>query len=328
MSVKVFGISMVRNEVDIIRVNVQHHLSLGLDCLLIVDNGSSDGTDRELQRLSRDERVRWHRNDSPFHQSEITTGLAREAFRSGADWVVPMDADEFWWAPRRNFKEVLALSTAGAIRVAIVNFIQRRGQERASPEALLHMTRRVAQPIGPVERCSELVESRQISIVEMMYPLKWISRASETIEIAAGNHEVSGVEGSYEDTDEIICLHAPLRLRATLEGKADMARRQEEAGWPDGAGWQATRWRRLQNEAGLDEEWAANSYAGDWIDVWEARHQVIFDPTLRDVVAPWIWRPLWKRISSLWCSSVFFRGWWRQGRLTRDGQLGRVGFAG
>ena len=31
MSVKVFGISMVRNEVDIIRVNGLHHLSLGLE---------------------------------------------------------------------------------------------------------------------------------------------------------------------------------------------------------------------------------------------------------------------------------------------------------
>lgn len=299
---KVFGISVVRNEADIIRVNILHHLSLGLDCLHIVDHGSSDGTDRELQRLSRDNQVRWCRDDSPFNQSEITTGLAREAFRSGADWVVPIDADEFWWAPKKNFREVLSLSTAGAIRIEIVNFIQRSGQERVSPEALLHMTRRVAQPFGPPERCSELVESRQISFVEMMYPPKWISRASETIEIAAGNHEASGVEGPYEDRDEIICLHAPLRARSGLEAKADVGRQHEEAGWPEGYGWHKRRWYRLQREQALDEEWAANSYTGDWIDVSGRRRQVIFDPTLRDVVAPWIRRPLWKRISSLWRS--------------------------
>jgi hypothetical protein len=58
-----------------------------------------------------------------------------------------------------------------------------------------------------------------------------------------------------------------------------------------------------QREHVLDEEWAANSYAGDWIDVSGTQHQVIFDPTLRDVVAPWIRRPLWKRILSLWRSS-------------------------
>ena len=300
--VKVFGISMVRNEVDIIRVNVLHHLSLGLDRLLIVDNGSSDGTVRELQVLSRDMRVRWHRDPSSYRQSEIITGLAHEAFRSGADWVVPIDADEFWWAPEKNFREVLALSKAGAIRVQVANFIQRRDQKQALPRALLHMTRRIEQPIGPPERCQKLVESRQIAFVEMMYPPKWISRASETIGIAAGNHEVSGVEGSYEDTDEIICLHAPLRSRSALEAKADVGRRQEEAGWPDGMGWQASRWRRLQIEGGLDEEWAANSYVGNCIDVHGTRRQVNFDSTLRDVVAAWIRQPLWKRIPSLWRS--------------------------
>ena len=129
---------------------------------------------------------------------------------------------------------MLARSAAGAIRAEVVNFIQRRGQERVSPEALLYMTRRVAQSIGPPERCQEFVESHQIAFVEMMCPPKWISRASETIGIAAGNHEVSGLEGSYEDTDEIICLHAPLRSRPALEAKADVGRRQKEAGWPDG----------------------------------------------------------------------------------------------
>src|SRR3712207_6180913 len=93
---KIFGISMVRNEVDIIRLSVLHHLSLGLHRLLIVDNGSTDGTDEELKRLEQDKRVSWTRDTSQYRQSEILTELAREAHRLGADWVVPFDADEFW----------------------------------------------------------------------------------------------------------------------------------------------------------------------------------------------------------------------------------------
>ena len=90
---KVFGVSTIRNAADIVRVNILHHLSLGLDSLLIIDNESSDGTDRQLQRLSKDKRVRWHRDHSPYRHSEFITGLAREAFKIGADWVVQMDAD-------------------------------------------------------------------------------------------------------------------------------------------------------------------------------------------------------------------------------------------
>ena len=45
---RLYGVSMIRNEADIIRVNILYHLSIGFDRLLVVDNGSTDGTDRIL----------------------------------------------------------------------------------------------------------------------------------------------------------------------------------------------------------------------------------------------------------------------------------------
>src|SRR5436309_15500717 len=85
------GIMIVRNEVDIIRLNVLYHFGLGIDRFLIVDNGSSDGTDQVLEELSRQGRVQWTSDSGPYRQAEITTELAREAFRGGADWVVPIE---------------------------------------------------------------------------------------------------------------------------------------------------------------------------------------------------------------------------------------------
>ena len=80
---QIFGVMMVRDEVDILRVNILHHLALGIDQFLIVDNGSSDGTDLLLEELSRDGRVQWTRDPGPYYQSEITTELAHEAFLRG-----------------------------------------------------------------------------------------------------------------------------------------------------------------------------------------------------------------------------------------------------
>src|SRR5690349_20685335 len=126
---RAFGVMMVRNEADILRTNLYYHLALGIDQFLIVDNGSSDGTDGILQQLSReDERIRWTRQAGGFRQAEVTTELAREAYLRGADWVLPIDADEFWHAPHGNFRGVLASSSAGALQVQLVNFIQRREQ--------------------------------------------------------------------------------------------------------------------------------------------------------------------------------------------------------
>ena len=286
---KIFGVMMVRNEADILRVNVLHHLDQGVDYFLVVDNGSWDGTDRVLQELSRSGRLGWIRDPGTYQQSEITTELAREAFRRGADWVVPIDADEFWWAPGGNFREVLKGSEAGALEVELVNFIQRCAQTQVSPDALLHVTRRAPDPVGPLGQARELFESRKHAFVELMTYPKWISRARASTEIAMGDHSVKGIPEPREKTDQIICLHAPLRARSALFDKAvDQGPRIHELDLSPGDAWQPRRWHELARLGELEAEWRANSYDDDDLDVYGASHKVVFDPRLRDVVKPWI----------------------------------------
>jgi glycosyltransferase involved in cell wall biosynthesis len=93
---KVAGLMVVRDEADIVGVNLAHHRRAGIDEFWIIDNGSTDATSDVLRRASRRGGVHWRRDDGPFAQSAMTTELARDARRSGADWVVAIDADEFW----------------------------------------------------------------------------------------------------------------------------------------------------------------------------------------------------------------------------------------
>ena len=300
---KVYGISIVRNEADIIRTNVLYHLSLGIDRLLIVDNGSSDGTDQILRQLGQDRRVRWSRDDGPYYQSQITSELAREALRDGADWVVPTDADEFWYPTGESFRRVLNDSRAGALGTQVMTFIQRRSQEESAPDALLHMTRRTAAPPAwPPKRGqsmeeSQQIESQHISFVEKTYPPKWIGRPTEAIVIQAGNHRMDGVDGPKEITDKILCLHAPLRSRAVLEARIGWASRLDEAGFGPKQSRHMRRWAKLEDGSAIELEWAANSYEDDSLDVYGKRHPVTFDPRLRDAVAPFVPQPLWKKLS-------------------------------
>ena len=291
----VYGISMIRNEVDVVRLNILYHSKLGIDRRLIVDNGSTDGTDRVLKQLSsRDPGVRWTRDEGPYRQTEIHTELAREAYREGADWVVQIDADEFWHVPEGAFRSVLARSKAAVLRAPVLNFIQRRSQKESSPDALLYMTRRAASPVG--KGAQDLVEARQLAFVEKLYPRKCISRPTPEIEIEAGNHKVYGVDVPVENTNEMFCLHAPIRSRAALEERVRTASRPAAAGRKPGQGRYRRMLGELEGESDVEQEWAANSYKDEHLDVYGQQHPVIFDPRLRDAVAPYVPRPLWKRL--------------------------------
>jgi hypothetical protein len=277
---------MVRNEPDIVRLSVLHHLRTGVDHVLLVDNRSSDETREIVEELGCGSRVTAWRDESEWYQEAMFTELAREAFRLGADWVVPFDADEFWVTPGTSLRVLLSTTDGGALEAPVVNFVQQRSGRAAAADGLLSMTRRVERPIGPLERTRGLVESRQIAFVEMLYPPKFVSRASRELTIGPGNHLVGGLMAPAQPTDSLRCLHAPLRSLAALEAKADRGRRQAAAGWPDDLGWHARHFALMIARGELEAEWQANTYdhAGQ-LDVFGTTRDTVVDESLRDAVA-------------------------------------------
>jgi hypothetical protein len=286
---KIVAVMVVRNEADLLPLNVRYHAAQGISEFRIVDNGSSDGTGDGLRELARTLPVFWTRDDGAYHQSEMATALAADALRTGADWIVPIDADEFWSGGRRCLAEVLDASAAGAIEVRVVNFIQDRRSRAEGAAALLTMTARVAAPF-PCQESRQLVESRQIAFVEIEYPAKWLRRASPDLRILAGAHAVDGTPGTAVASSEIVCLHAPIRSRAVLDSRAEHGGRLLESGYPPDHGWQNQRWYRLQIENTLEDEWRANSMQDGYLELGERRTEVRFDSRLADAVRPWILR--------------------------------------
>jgi Glycosyl transferase family 2 len=289
--VKLHALATVRNEADVIDVTVRFHLARGVDRFLVVDNGSTDGTVRRLARLARrDPRVRWTRDENPFRPAEMHTALAHEAARQGADWVMYVDADEFWTpvATGSSLPDVLGGVRAGGVVVELVTFVQHRRRRRRRRGALRSMDHRVAAPVGPPEECERLVTSGEIAYVEMRYPPKVIVRASETVTFAAGGHGATGVvPDEFVPTGDVVCLHAPLRAREVLDAKADNGRRADVAGREAGEAWHLRRWHRLaQTPGALDREWAANSHAQGSLQLGGVAHPLVRDTRLRDAVTP------------------------------------------
>jgi hypothetical protein len=101
---------MVRNEADVIEAFVRHHAEI-VDELVVVDHRSVDGTDETLRALVAEGLpLRVRAENSPIQrQNVIMTGLMREAAVDGdADWILPLDADEFVVAPQGSVRDELA----------------------------------------------------------------------------------------------------------------------------------------------------------------------------------------------------------------------------
>lgn len=108
----IVGISMVRDEDDIIGVTLEHLIDQGVDRFLVLDNGSVDNTRKIIEQFPQ-VTVR----DDPevgYYQSRKMSALAEEARAAGATWVVPFDADEIWCADSSGIRVADVLHTTRA----------------------------------------------------------------------------------------------------------------------------------------------------------------------------------------------------------------------
>jgi hypothetical protein len=290
--VKVVGVMVVRNAADLLAAVIRHHRrAAGLDEVLIVDNDSTDATPAVLSRLSSaDPGVRWRRELGPFRHAEILTGLAREAAERGASWVVPIDADEFWWSRTESLRHVLEATPAdiGAWICPVQQFVQRQRVLHNHRAVLLSMTH-LAPPRGEADMVEHLVETGEIAFVEMLYPPKVVVRASANLEIHTGSHTVAGFQGIGRPSEDLAVLHAPLPSREALRARAEHGRRVAATRKDLRSGWHARRWARLADEGIIDQEWRANATRGGAIELpGGVRRQLEYDERLRALALPGI----------------------------------------
>jgi hypothetical protein len=189
---------LVRDELDVIAANLEHHLALGVGHVLVTDNGSVDGTRELLQRYEATGRVTVF--DEPgrdFRQGDWVTRMARLAatdFR--ADWVVHADADEFWWPP-------------GHYLPAALEAVDSEADEIVVPRANL---------VGPADESGcwwermTYRDTRRVNVVGKPLQPKIAHRADPLVDISEGNHSARGPRlRRAMDAAGLEILHVPER---------------------------------------------------------------------------------------------------------------------
>jgi hypothetical protein len=100
---------VVRDEADVLEVNLRAHRALGVDAFAVLDNGSTDGTAQILERW-RAAGLAHVTTDPDADTDEVfrewQTRLAKLATAElEADWIINNDGDEFWWPLEGNLKD-------------------------------------------------------------------------------------------------------------------------------------------------------------------------------------------------------------------------------
>lgn len=101
---------MVKDEADIVGHTIFNLIRQGVDRVYVANNLSTDKTASVLAVHAT-----WHgdkvvvlEDDEPgYYQSSKMTNLARQAWADGAEWILPCDADEFWYHPDKTVAEFL-----------------------------------------------------------------------------------------------------------------------------------------------------------------------------------------------------------------------------
>ncbi|HUL01094.1 MAG TPA: glycosyltransferase family 2 protein [Nitrospirota bacterium] len=211
---KLVVISTIRNEDDILEIFVRYHLQI-VDRMIIINHRSSDSSAHILQSLKKEglpielaEETSLELQQGPF-----LTRIMKKAVKDyDADWVIPLDADEF-----------IAVSGEGRIHEVM---------EKLPSDKVVKVPWRTYVPLPSdnfqepniLKRIQHFRRKENQNLRKIMIPRSLAMKKYGLI--AAGNHGVvresfrKQKELPYVPMDQLVLAHFPVRSSQQIMAKA------------------------------------------------------------------------------------------------------------
>ena len=281
---KICGICMLRDAVDLVPFLVGHYLRIRFDRIHFVDDQSSDGTCELLRSIAKSNpRVTVERvvHDS-LKQAEVMSAAANQAIAEGFSIVFPFDADEFWSV---DVSQIRAAATKPGLFVGRwVQFVQARSERQPCRRGLFNVQYR-APVLADTDAAT--VESFDRSFVCLSMP-KVGFVADSPVALSNGQHALAHGPGEILAQD-LELFHVPIRSAREIRLRAERAERVLATAQGD-EHWQTRFFRAALNAGRLDAVWAANSASADgFLDLPRQRIMLIRDNRFRLLMAQ-AWR--------------------------------------
>jgi len=244
---------------DILQDFLDWHLDLGVDFIIALDHGSTDGSTELLERYSKTHPVAWfpiqERDITKYSPADELAALARDKY--GADWIIHCDADEFLCTSGNDLRALL--DRAEADGVTMIDVPRRNVTGAALPpdqRATQALTLRIDKMVKltPEQALSGEIPAPWIF---MEVPGHLIVKASAFEQYGLGAH-VGGVKwGKSVRYDELYMLHYNLRGFDRLQTKVRNVESWLDANthMPQTSCWHWRRFIRIDRKGGLKEEY-------------------------------------------------------------------------
>ena len=241
----------VKDEVDLIAGCVAHLRGLGVDVIRVIDSGSTDGTIELIEGplAGPDLSLSHHSDQDPDAAawSRTAASLGRE---SGADWVMFLDADEFWIPVGGTVQSITGLD---ALDLLVVD----RFNVPLDAQGLLTADRTL--PSGPeLELMVESLPGFREHIegfpdtpwVQIVPAPKVLARANRIAHIIDGFHDILPTPGPplrRARADDVLVAHVPFTTLHRFSTKVKNIRRIFAVHDDYCGANMAWHWRRLLN---------------------------------------------------------------------------------
>ena len=180
---------------------MDYHLAMGVDHIIVTDNLSVDMTPDIIESfVGRGLATYIHEPSDDFDQASWVTRMAKMANADlGADWVVHGDADEFWMTEDGQPLDVFFRSARwhNVVVAPRHDFVCRAGSEER-----------------PFYERMTVAKTRSLNPLGKPLPPKVAHRSKQGVEVAYGNHFVSGFRWQRRRSSGLQILHFPLRSRS------------------------------------------------------------------------------------------------------------------
>jgi len=265
---------LVRDEEDILKENIDYHLSQGVDFIIATDNCSVDSTKEILKKYEQKGVLHYiYEEEDNYNQHQWVTKMARLAYsKYEADWVINNDADEFWWASNHsNLKEAFISieSKYNIVEAKRNNFIPYKNMN-TNKKFYTEMIYKEYESLNPM---GNPLPSKQAHI------------GTSDIIVNQGNHSIKGIDKKLVIKNLIEIFHFPIRSKEQLINKIKKGgaayERNSELSKNIGDTWRNL-YSQLQNDGNLDSYLNQNIYTAERLTDELQQKVILKDTRLND----------------------------------------------